>query len=334
MDTEKYLELEKKIEKGLSPNDEGPFYHHSWWESYKGSIKGKLGGALIGAIMGVVIGGAIAGVLAITTTLAAPVIGAAFAALASAGVIYGMHEFSEIGKVVGAQAAGLEQADAREAIRFAVLEKKLDALTDMVKGNTNTAKSSAIEQKHSEKIAESERIAKELETYRTTHYAQLEPDRKNRFIFSKVAVMGLVIGAAVGAILAFGGASAKIFETIGIKGLSGAATHLASIITFGMFGASFGINRDIFRKTFDQTDLMFKGIIFNKQVKQKQIEAGQAVEKEIKNEEKNELEKAIATQDFQGAINYPESNTYHRDRVLAAAEKALLSFDHTRATPH
>jgi hypothetical protein len=183
-------------------------------------------------------------------------------------------------------------------------------------------------------VDKSQEQAKELESYRTTHYAQIEPDKKSRFVFSKVALMGLVIGAAVGAILAFGGASTKIFEAIGIKGLSTAATHLASIITFGMFGASFGINRDIFRRTFDQTDLMFKGIVFNKQVRQKQIEAGLAVEKEINAEKKEEAPALMLQPEYKSMIDYPESNTYHRDRVAAAAEKALLTFDHTRATPH
>src|SRR5690349_14446719 len=107
MDSEKYLKLEKAIEDGKSPNDEGPFFHHSWWEAYKGSIKGKLGGIVVGAVMGMLVGGLAAGAIALGLfgALGAGAAGSAFMGLTAAGILYGMYEFSEIGKIVGSQAA-------------------------------------------------------------------------------------------------------------------------------------------------------------------------------------------------------------------------------------
>ncbi len=46
MDTEEHIEIQKAIRDGRPETDEGPYYHESWWESYKGSVKGKLGGSI------------------------------------------------------------------------------------------------------------------------------------------------------------------------------------------------------------------------------------------------------------------------------------------------
>src|SRR5690242_4002836 len=100
MDSEKYLKLEKQIEHGKSPTDEGPFYHHSWWESYKGMIKGYVGGIVIGTLMGATLGGIVAGVMVLSGA-AATAIGITFAGLTGAGLLYGMVEFSDIGKSAG-----------------------------------------------------------------------------------------------------------------------------------------------------------------------------------------------------------------------------------------
>src|SRR5262249_1270083 len=134
MDSEKYLELQKKINKGVSPSDSGPYYHHAWWESYKGGVKGKLGGVVTGIIVGGIVGGLVAGSLLV----ARPAALGTSAALAIAGVfaagggIYGAHEFGDIGKVVGAVAATQEQAEARmksfEAGKFAELKREIAEL--------------------------------------------------------------------------------------------------------------------------------------------------------------------------------------------------------------
>lgn len=331
MDSEKYIALEKKLRTGISPNDEGPFYHHAWWESYKGSIKGKLGGVVIGALMGAVVGGAVAGVMALGGISG---IALTFAALTGAGMLYGLHEFNDIGKIVGAQAAGLEEADVREAIRFAELEQKIDRLTDLVSDKTSggKSKSAATAPLPTEKV--------DLEDYRTTHYARLNGSTQGP-VFWKVTLMGLLVGAAAGAMLALGGETSTawhVFKTLGIH-LQAAHILPVSMATFGAFGASFGINRDVFRRLFDVTDLWTKGIISHGRIREEQIEAGKEIEEDLglkakKEQAGKEAPAPVATAVFaESPIDYPASSTYHRDRVLAAAEKALINFDHTRATP-
>jgi hypothetical protein len=330
MDSEKALKLEHKLETGESPTDEGPFYHHSWWESYKGSIKGKVGGIVIGAVMGAIVGAAVAMGMAFTGFASAA--GLAFAGLTGAGILYGVVEFGEIGKIVGAQAATQEQAEVRQTIRFAILEKKLDALASAIKEKSPAAKK-AIED------VDTSREQDALDSYRKTHYAHLNGSTKGP-IFWKIALIGLAVGVAGGAVLAIGGAgsiAAGVLEhTIGvgvIEAIGHTGIMAASMTVMGLFGASFGINRDIFRKIFDTTDLWTKGILSSKRTRERQQEAGMELEKESakKHSSVPEVATIAPVEDY---VNYPTSSTHHRDRVLAAAEKALLSMDHTRATPH
>ncbi|MFO0388410.1 MAG: hypothetical protein ACK502_01630 [Alphaproteobacteria bacterium] len=346
MDTEKYLEIQKKLDQGLSPNDEGPYYHHAWWEAYKGSVKGKFGGLIIGALVGSVVGGIIAGVAAIATAGTAAAVGLPLAAaitagFASVGALFGTHEFGDIGKVTGAVAAAQEESEVRmklyEEGRFNELKNDIAEIKAIIKGDNNAAQVAA------KQSQQSSAMARELEEkpYRTTHYAQLEPDRKNRFAFWKVSLIGLVVGVAAGALFAYTGAAEHLLgNVVGEHGLlHGLSLTTASMGAFGALGASFGLNRDLFRQIFDKTDLWFKGVTSRtatKAVEQQQVAAGLAIEEELSNGKNGNGKHVTAqpTPSYESMIDYPESNTYHRDRVAAAAEKALLSFDHTRATPH
>lgn len=330
MDSEKYLKLEKAIEDGKSPTDEGPFYHHSWWEAYKGSIKGKLGGMVIGAVLGAALGGVVAGIMTWAGVAGALT---AFAGVAGAGLLYGMVEFSEIGKIVGAQAATQEQADAREAIRFSAIERKIDHLTNLVKG-----KVTAEGKKNNTPDVDTSRETEALATYRKTHYAKLNGSTKGP-IFWKIAAIGLLVGAAAGLILASGGTTGVVGEfvahTLGLTDITTGGLSAAAAGLMGLFGASFGINRDYFRKIFDTTDLWSKGIFNSKKVDSLQEEAGKKFEKENGLEHgKKESDVATAVAPPGGYLDYPASATFHRDRVIKASAQALHELDHTRATPH
>jgi hypothetical protein len=336
MDTEKHLEIQQKIVHGESPNDEGPYYHHAWWESYKGGVKGKLGGLVIGGFIGG-IAGLIAGAALALTPLGLAALPLTALAFAGGGMMYGMHEFGDIGKVTGAVSAAQRQAEVRmktfEEGKFAELQHDINEVKSLVKGQpVNDAESAAI-RKALRNYDESD--------YRKTHYAKLNPPKMNTFAFWKVALMGLAVGALAGALLASGGAGSIIapllehalghaaFESLGAGGIM-----TLSVAAFGAMGASFGISRDIFRKIFDKTDLWFKGIIHPREhalVREHQIAAG---EKITNGHSKKEVEvtTAVLPENY-GNIDYPTSNTFHRDRLAAAADKALLSFDHTRATP-
>ncbi len=346
MDTEKYLELQKKMDQGMSPNDEGPYYHHAWWESYKGSVKGKFGGLVIGAVIGGVIGGVIAGIATLATAGTAATIGLPLAAaivggFASAGALFGVHEFGDIGKVTGAVAAAQEEAEVRiklyEEGRFNELKQDIAEIKAIIKGDAKGAASAA------QQSAGFNTLSREMEDkpYRTTHYAQLEPDKKNRVAFWKVSLVGLVAGVAAGALFAYTGAAEHILGKLVAEGgvLNGLGIGTASMATFGALGASFGLNRDLFRRIFDKTDMWFKGVVSKEAaqaVEAQQKAAGQAIGEELENGKNGNGHGKTAkpTPSYESMIDYPESSTYHRDRVAAAAEKALLSFDHTRATPH
>ena len=348
MDTEKYQKLKKQMDQGLSPNDEGPYYHHAWWEAYKGSVKGKLGGLVIGTVVGSIVGAVVAG--GVVLVAGAGAIGlagsaAVVGAFAAGGALFGTHEFSSIGKITGAVSAAQDESEIRmklyEEGKFNELKHDINEIRELVKGNHKEAEAIAKQaEKDESRKAEETKVA---ETYRTTHYAQLEPDKKNRFIFSKITLIGLVIGAAAGALFAAtGSADALLHGLTGSHGALGTiGTFAASMASFGALGASFGINRDLFRRIFDKTDLMTKGIISNDLVKEQQVESGQRLSKGHGKEDDTIVTRNDAKDDkndkkqaaYEG-IAYPESDTYYQDKVLAAAEKALLSFDHTRATPH
>ena len=325
MDTEKLLELEHKIEQGESLSDEGPYYHHAKWESYKGASKGELGGTVvgiaIGAAMGIAAGAAVA-LMAGSITAAVPVV----LAFTGGGLIYGVHKFTNIGAVTGAVSSVAHQGEARmrafEEGKFSEIKHEINELKALVKGEPAPSKAPLLKEQAA--------LKEDLDNYRKTHYAKLDTPVKNRYVFWKIALMGLVVGAAAGALLAAASASGALAGVIGGHAIEFAPAMLA----FGALGASLGINRDVFRKIFDKTDLWFKGIFGGKQhgiVEAKQIEAGESIRKSTESEKAPEI--ATLTTPYEGPLNYPTSNTYHRDKLAAAAEKALLSLDHTRATP-
>lgn len=345
MDTEKHLEVQKKIEQGKSLSDEGPYYHHSWWEAYKGASKGELGGTIIGGSLGALAGITIAAMAAVVGGITAPAaIAGIVLGFSAGGIVYGVHKFSNVGAVTGAVAAAQHQAELRMDSKLHEIKQEISEIKNAVK-----APSGEIDKPS----AKPEKKESHLDHYRTTHYAKLEPPARNRYVFWKIALMGLAIGAAAGAILAATGATSHILEGLGLLGEHGAleglgvgGRYLASIIPVAALGASLGINRDVFRKIFDKTDLWFKGVFDHSKLETHQISSGITVTREMegadkhvavatkeKGQEKTTPSPVATTVAVDGYIDYPKSSTYHRDRVLAAAEKSLLSFDHTRATP-
>ena len=131
--------------------------------------------------------------------------------------------------------------------------------------------------------------------------------------------------------MAFGGASEHVLHALGAASepISQAGVYAASMATMGLFGASFGINRDVFRKIFDRTDKLFKGIVGNSHEIEKVIETKQPVVKPIVN-----IENPVSTIVYDTYADTPLPNPHHRDKVLEQARQALLSMDHTKAVPH
>ncbi len=331
MDTEEQLEIKRAQRDGRPETDEGPFYHDAWWESYKGGVKGKLGGLVIGTALGMAVGALAAAVIGTVggVALGTGGVAAIIGGFAAGGLLYGSHEFSEVGKVTGAVAAAHEKAEHRmkafEAGKFAEIKQEIGELKALVAGKPQDAKTVA----DNRAVIEAAKLESNLEN-RSTHCDEHCPPEGRKWIFGKVAGIGLLIGAAAGALLGISGAAEHALSALsgGAAPLSEAGIFAASVTTLGLLGASFGVNRDVFRKVFDKTDLWFRGL--TRRSPQMAVEPEPIKSAGITVPEAPKVATAVG---FSSPIEYPQSQTFHRDRVLAAAEKALLSFDHTRATP-
>jgi hypothetical protein len=323
MDSEKHHEIQKLIKNGRSPCDEGPFYHHTFWESYKGSIKGKLGGLIIGGMIGAIVGAA--------ASLAIPAISATaiMASLAAAGALYGAHEFGESGRVTGAIAAAENDAEKRmralQKSQFAEIKQDISELKSIVKGEPvpeTSARQAADNTKETEK---------KLADYRVTHHDETIPKPKGGgLIFWKVAMVGLAVGAGLGFLLASAGVAAGVGAHIGILAPL-LATPATAAVTLGAIGASFGINRDVFRKIFDKTDLLFQGITDFKKPK---LPRQHTIEKIQTLNASSERPKVSTLVYHDSGIDYPTSATFHQDKLIASAKQALAAMDHTTASRH
>lgn len=354
MDTEEDIEIQEAARLGKIQTDEGPYYHEPWWEAYKGSVKGKLGGLLIGAAIGSLIGTGTALLIPALVT-AVGGFGAVVGAFALGGLLYGLHEFSDIGKIVGSTAATAEKQEKRlkefEAGKFAELKREIVDLKAALTGKRELAAGRMPELKtaadadvpeHSKKYLDDR--GSHLLDYRTQHCDDDHCLPENRkWIFWKVAAIGLAVGLGAGALVGATGMTSVLIEhmfTAAVAHEVGSIGIMLPMTVLGLFGASFGINRDMFRQVFDKTDLWFKGILKNGKERGHELMAKLSAythkevnEPKVKFVESSHVATVTAPIEYEGYMEYPTSSTYHRDKVLAAAEKALLSFDHTRATP-
>lgn len=351
MDTFELKEQEELLENGRPATDKGPYFHHITMESYKGSPRGKLGGGFIGLGVGSLVGAAVAAVTAAITGdfhLGPSLM--AVAGCAAGGTLYGMHEFSEVGKISGAVAMAHKLSETRmkefEKAKFAEIKAEINELKALLKGKKGDA-----EAKLSAEAAKTSATVEHRQQYDypTTHCddTHCPPGPEGRkLVFWNVAGVGLAAGAALGAVLTAGGMTGHLLEAFGgaEHGLSELGQYGAGITAGAMFGASFGINRDLFRKVLDVTDPLFEGNIklgLSRALGRSQASAVSPHEKHAAAkaappspavptptlQESGEIKLLMA---FEGT---PErSATYFRDRLSAElANNALHSLDPTRA---
>jgi len=364
MDSEEKDHIEHLIANGRHVNDSGPFYHHTFWESYKGMVKGKLGGLLIGGGIGLLVGGIAALIASIFTSgLALPIIGG----ISVTGMLYGAHEFSDVGRVSGAVAAGLDDLEKRnhqfELSKFADLRKELDEIKTMISGGDTSAKSqplkiSPTETAYQEDVSSLEETREKLANYRTTHHKDDKLKERGLF-YHNVALVGTIVGIGVGLLLAgqaiAGSAAALgILEHVGLTeavggaglkiagGLAGAKLYAASAAIFGAIGASFGISRDLFRMVFDKTDTIFKGIVDSDKGKKqaKEQERTQEITQPL-NLERPKVRTIVYPEYADNGMEYPASETHWRSKnpqvekeFALRAQKALEAMDHTQMVGH
>jgi hypothetical protein len=318
MDSLDVQKLKKARSQGQSETDEGPYYHKSWWEAYKGSAKGKFGGAIIGAAVGALIGIIAAPVLAIagiaTATASLTIVG-----LAAAGMVYGAHEFGDIGKTVGSDAALGEKLEKR-------LKSYVGGQFDELKQDVAELKAAVRGEPAPERVPAKAEKQLEDEQYTTTHCDDHCPPSK-QLIYPKITLIGLAVGLVAGALLAASPIGAAV---IGHElGMAGTA---ATMTVMGLFGASFGINRDLFRGVFDKTDLLFKGIT----KRSPSIEPQQAMNQaqEAAPQKAPEKESSIATAVFYADGEAQKSGTYHADKITAERKAILLGYNPGQTPAH
>lgn len=336
MDSEKNAHMRHLLLEGRPVTDEGPYYHHAWWESYKGGVKGKLGGGALGAGIGALTGMAAATAAVILAPVVVPgaVIGVTAAGLtvagfAGAGMLYGVKEFSDTGKIVGGQAA---IADAEEKRMKPYIDAKTNELKEEIGEIKAIIKGEPVPEKTAE--AKTAALVAAQDDYRTEHFQGTTPET-DKPIFWKVAMVGLAVGLIAGAVLAGGGYVGEVLHGLGLagteSGLGVLGNYLAGMTAMGAIGASFGINRDIFRKAFDNTDMWFRGFVSHDHSKKVLLDSPALQQAYAEACEKKEESRQTVL--YQGHIDYPESPTHHQDKY-AAAKQVLKEMDHTKMVPH
>ncbi len=313
MDSEEAREIAHHAALGKPETDEGPYYHESWWEAYKGTVKGLLGGLIIGAGVGLAAGGVALGLLAAFTTMhlaAVPVL----LGFAAVGAVLGGHEFSQVGNVTGAVSAAHEKAEERikefENSRFAELKREIRGLKAAMMGQDPAAAEAACEPD----VPSCAEVDAKHSEYRTQH-CDTEHCVQNKPIFWKIAAIGGVVGTAAGALLGASGFMPELLHPLGH--IAQAEAPIAGSIVGGTLGASFGINRDIFRRVFDKTDRLFKGIVTSNEGAAACEPGRECATPQVL------MEQAPANN---------RSKTYFRDKIGAEqARRALLAMDHTNS---
>ncbi len=321
MDTEEELKLEKaSFQKQMAAETDNRL--HAFWESYKGGIKGKIGGFVLGALVGATLG--IPAATLLSTAGVSISFGSIVLGFTCAGMLYGAHEFDQVGKISGGVAAGLQTTEGR-------LKKYLGKELGEIKDDIEKIKS---------KVGVTETSAPtqdEQETFRSKHLLERH---KGKSFYPKLAIIGLVVGLAVGGLLA---STHFAYEALSVMGMEVAKMSSGTITAvtmsaMGVLGASFGINRDYFRAVFDKTDSWFKKISKPSKSQEAVVEQDLEVATPLMENNKTQTRNSGGT-DVTTAVLYsdngPEkSGTYFRDQVTASRTAMLLGFDPSGSRPH
>ena len=269
----------------IDPEYDGQLPHDSYayrgaWGSYKMYVKGMLGGLFIGGGIGTgaglfgvaaaaVVSAAIGSTFVVTWPLAAAAVGVG----AAWGMYKGAEEFAHIHSIAGT------------GVMLDEMEVRNDRMQDALHRRDLRIKAAmdGTEDKLLEVFPEAYQPVKSLakpwvKPTDGPHTAAATMPTTGMFHW-KTAAIGLAVGMAAGALLVtgivalplLGGIPAVAGIAHGLMGMFGLAhaasftgagigTMYAGVMAMtGFFGASFGIDRSIFRKVFDITDHWFSG---------------------------------------------------------------------------
>lgn len=363
MDREELEELAFHRKNGRPETTRGPYYHKTWWESYKGAVKGILGGIMVGGMVGAIAGGAVIGVLALATAgtgaLTTPLVGGILAATTLFGMHEGKEKFEKIGIATGAVAAAQEISEVRMK---EYTRDKLTELTNEIR-ELKAAVAGKIpkEAMHVNAVQQDNAAIFDETDFKGTHQTDHEEGSKGKLFYPNVAMIGAVVGAGVMAVMGFAFPEAlphfvEHFLGVGAETASGTAflAKTAMISSGAALGATFGVSRDIFRKIFDVTDCWFMGVVDGTCNNQEIAQAkGKTYEplpssKPVKHEFLSGIsdQALLSTESPQNPdvptplvhnafIIEPQQSSYFQDKIDAqTARKALLSMDHNTARMH
>lgn len=248
--TQEKLERELREQDKKDPPDHGSTYHPAFWGAYKGHVRGLLRGLLIGALAGAIVGGGLAllaGPLALPALIAHFSVGGLIATMTGVGAIIGCELMGKIGNTAGNIASYFAQTEMRA---------RYPSLPEIAPGSPAPG---------------------------IGHHFEVPPDKDLKKAFNwRVALPGVLVGLGIGSLLAFGvgGGGAELLSGLGLEifkdptvlntvaevgkhGAQHAAQALsvpaaaATIGAGGLMGASFGINRGLFRTLFNYTDSVY-----------------------------------------------------------------------------
>ena len=243
------------------------YYFRAYGGGYKGHYRGMLTGIIAGATIATGVGLIAATILTGPIGLALGIAGSASFGLITggfsvAGIMLGLGAYGDAGTVAGARSSSLAEKHARQLVKSNLISK---------------GKGASPEDEFNEPTFEG----------RYGHHYELPPDRdKGMFYHWKTGLVGTGVGAGLGAAIGYGLpatltagilaeiahigtaiAGTSIANALGITAASitaatagiAAAPVIAGAVIIGLLGASFGINRSIFKSVFNVVDGWVKG---------------------------------------------------------------------------
>jgi hypothetical protein len=203
----------------------GTLYHPAFWGAYKGHVRGLMRGLTVGALAGLGVGLGLVALAGVLHLAAIPAL-ALVATFAGVGSVIGAELMGKIGNTAGNVASYFAQMEIRA---------RYPSLPEITPGSPAPG---------------------------IGHNFEVPPDAnlKKPFLW-RVAIPGMVLGVGLAGLLSFGGGAEllsevgfEVFKHLGEASHIGMATTAATLGAGGLLGASFGINRGMFRKLFNYTD--------------------------------------------------------------------------------
>lgn len=242
---------------GASPG-ESPYLNRITWASYKALSRGQLGGLVLGGLIGLGVGIAAAALSAVAlpalpalgvSALGGTGIAAVVGGFTAVGAKYYYDVFKEVGAASGAVAAGMEIAEERSQ----VMNIKLDTILNVL------AKDGKISPQEI-KIIEDD---VEAVYQKGTHNFEKKFIDKPTY-FWQIGAVGALAGMAL--LAAIGGAGYLVSALVGHApdlGVFFAAQNIpilgAAVAGSALAGASYGINRNLYRHVLNVTNALFEG---------------------------------------------------------------------------